>query len=820
MAPSPTGDMLDAVIPEELRTRPQWVAWWSVVGEGRAIQLPNDGWTKPLKEQNKPHKLPINPRTGGLASSTNPRTWGTFQQALDTAQRWAMTGIGFVFSDADPYAGVDLDDCRNPDTSEIAEWGWRVIRGLTSYTEVSPSGTGVHTIVRGQLPAGRGNQVAHNGGKVEMFSHARYFTFTGMHVEGTPIEICDRQTELVALHDQLFASRNTPKAEKPSTPSSPLPASDDELIARARQAHNGPKFERLWNGQWEGDYPSQSEADLALSCLLAFWTENDAARMDCLFRQSGLMRDKWDRQDYHQRTIGAAIASTQRTYKRGQRSGSAPQDHERDGSVASAEGIVPNLLDFPHTDTGNAERLVRLYGSDIRFCPEAKKWLAWDGRRWNSEDTRHVKRLFKKTMRETHRQAADISDDPQRKAAESHARRSEAAAMISAALTCAEYEDGIRVSASDLDAHPYLLSCKNGTLDLRTGQLREHDCRDLITKLVHFNYRAEAKCPQFMRFLCQVMGGNPDAEPSQRAQRLVTYLQRCFGYAVTGDVSEKAVFCFFGKGSNGKTTLLEIIRFILAEHSAQVLIDSLMAHNSRESNASLADLSDLRGARYVTTSETEEGQRLAVGKLKYLTQGMGSIKACRKYENPITFIATHKLFLDANYRPVVRGAEKAVWNRLKLIPFTVTIPPQDIDKTLLEKLKTEAEGILAWMAEGCQLWLRDGLGDPPEVSEASAAWQAESDRFPAFLQERCVLAPSVWVPVAQVWPAYLAWCELNREAPQVAKTEFDARLEELGCKRGVRCGGSVRAWIGIRLRTSDDDLATDGDKVTRGDTEL
>lgn len=819
-APSLAGDMLDAVIPEELRTRPQWVAWWSVAGEGCAVQLPNGGWTQPLKRQKKPHKLPINPQTGGLAASTRPTTWSSAEDALAAVKRWSLTGVGFVFTDSDPYAGIDIDNCRDPITGDIADWAWTIIRALDSYTEVSPSGTGVHTIVRGKLPIGQGNQIALHGGKVEMFSRARYFTVTAMHVEGTPIEICDRQAELVALHNQLFAGRNTPKAEEPFTPSSPILASDAKLIEQARRARNGLKFTRLWEGRWKGDYPSQSEADSALCCHLAFWTGKDAARIDSLFRQSGLMRDKWDRQDYHERTIEAAIASTQRTYKRGQRPGSTPQDHERVGNVASTEEIIPDLLRFPHTDTGTAERLVQLYGSDIRFCAETKKWLVWDGRRWSSGDTRKVKRLLKKTIREYYRQAADIEDRGNRETAERHARKSESAAMINAALTCAEYEERATASVNDFDTNLFLLNCQNGTLDLRAGQLRAHDRLDLITKLTHVNYRSDATCPRFLGFLHCIMGGTSDAESNGRAQRLVAYLQKCFGYSLTADASEKAIFCFFGTGNNGKTTLLEIIRFILTEYSAQILIDSLMVHNSRESNASLADLSDLRGARYVTTSETEEGQRLAVGKLKYLTQGMGSIKACRKYENPIVFTATHKLFVDANFRPGIRSGEKAVWNRLKLIPFTVTIPAQEIDKTLLERLKKEAEGILAWMVEGCRLWLRDGLGAPPEVSDASATWQAESDRFPVFLQELCVLAPSVWAPVASLWRAYLTWCESNREISQMSKSEFDARLEERGCTRGVRDGGTVRAWIGIRLRTSDDDLATDGDKVTRGDTEL
>jgi putative DNA primase/helicase len=474
----------------------------------------------------------------------------------------------------------------------------------------------------------------------------------------------------------------------------------------------------------------------------------------------------------------------------------------------------------PHTDTGNAERLVALYGCDIRFSVEMKKWLVWDGRRWNSEDSRRIKLLAKRTMRKMYTQAAAIDGNDAREKAEKHARKSESAAGIGAMLTCAEYEEGIPAVADELDRNPYLLNFLNGTLDLKDGTLYKHRSEDVITKLVHFDFDPQAKCPLFLQFINRIMGASPEASEAdlERADRLVSYLQKCFGYSLTGDVAEKAVFCLFGAGNNGKTTLLEIIRFILTEYSTQVLIDSLMMHHSRESNASLADLGDLRGARFVTTSESEEGQRLAVGKLKYLTQGMGEIKTCRKYENPIKFIATHKLFLDANHKPVIRGAEKAVWNRLKPIPFTVTISAEEMDKKLLEKLKAEAPGILAWMFEGYQTWRSEGLGDPPEVAEASAAWQAESDRFPAFLEEKCVLALEAWVPVSQLWSAYQNWCEVNNERFIMPKTSFDERLESLGCKKRMRNDGTVRAWVGIRFRTTDDDR-NESDKVTGSDAE-
>jgi putative DNA primase/helicase len=472
---------------------------------------------------------------------------------------------------------------------------------------------------------------------------------------------------------------------------------------------------------------------------------------------------------------------------------------------AAGQG-TPDLLRRPYTDSGNAERLIALYGRDIKFCPETKNWRFYDGRRWNSKDTRRVKMLAKRTMRLMYAQAADIPDPKIRELAEKHARASESAKAINAMLACAEYEDGIIISAGEFDQDVFLLNVLDCTFNLKSFERQPHRREDLITKLVHFGYDPNAECREFLKFFHKIMGGG------ERATRMIAYLQKCFGYALTGDVSEKAVFCFFdvkGDGNNGKTTLLEIIRYVIAEYSAQVLIDNLMAHHSRESNASLSDTADLMGNRFVTTSEGEEGQRLAVAKLKYLTQGMGEIKTCRKYETPITFTATHKIFIDSNHRPVVRGSEKAIWNRLRPIPFTVTIPPCEMDKGLLEKLKTEAEGILTWLIEGCQRWQLERLGDPPEVAEASVAWQAESDRFPAFLVEKCIVSLGAWVPTSQLWPAYLNWCEANAERFTLSKTAFDERLQKLGCTQAKRGNGTVRAWLGVRFRTADDDRTED-----------
>src|ERR1039457_4748836 len=302
----------------------------------------------------------------------------------------------------------------------------------------------------------------------------------------------------------------------------------------------------------------------------------------------------------------------------------SPKSAKRPG--AARRHAAPNLLRYPHTDTGNAERLVKMFKDQIRFCPEWKRWLIWDGTRWKADYSREIRRCAKEAIRTFYAQVPRIRSDDIRKKAEAHARKSESDMAIRAMLNCAESEPGISVSASQFDQDPWLLNCRNGTIDLQSGHLGLPRQADLITKLCPVDFDRLAKCPLFLAFLTRIMGGKPD---------LVDYLQKIFGYALTGSVGEKACICFFGDGQNGKTTLLELFRCILADYSAEVMIDSLMSR-SRDSNASMADIADLRGARFVTTSETEEQQKLAEGRIKYLT-GMGEIKTCRKYENFFTF---------------------------------------------------------------------------------------------------------------------------------------------------------------------------------------
>ena len=325
---------------------------------------------------------------------------------------------------------------------------------------------------------------------------------------------------------------------------------------------------------------------------------------------------------------------------------------QRFGAGAAAG---PDLLSRLYNDHGNAERLILMYGEDLKYCHAFKKWLVWDGMRWAVDDTDQSRRLAKQTMLEFLRLAIERGDS---EAAEKFARSSLDARRISSMLSMAECE--IFVRPADLDTDPFALNFLNGTVDLRVSELRPPRRSDFITKLVRHRYVLATECPLWLKFLDQVMGGGPDASEAEldRARRLVAYLRRALGYSLTGTTIEKAVFIPFGTGDNGKSTMLSTFRNLVEEYSNLLQVDTLMVR--QESNNTQADLADLRGARFVQTSETEEGQRLAQGKLKRITQGMGKIKATRKYENPIEFNETHKLWIDTNRKPTIRDVDDNV----------------------------------------------------------------------------------------------------------------------------------------------------------------
>jgi len=435
-------------------------------------------------------------------------------------------------------------------------------------------------------------------------------------------------------------------------------------------------------------------------------------------------------------------------------------------------------------DMGNARRLVHLHGMDLLYAHARKRWHVWDGRRWAEDETGDAERHAKDVVAQMFAAAARADDETRRKQLGAWAVKSASAPRLAALLEVARSEREFAITGREFDRDPWLLTVDNGTLDLRTGALRPHRREDLITRLAPVVYAPAARASRWHEFLDEILGAE-----------LAAFLQRAVGYALTGTVSEHAVFLFYGTGANGKSTFLETIRALLGDYARQTDFSSFLV--GRDDHVR-ADLARLAGARFVTAVEAEEGRRFAESLLKQLTGG-DTVTARHYYQAHVEFRPEFKLFLATNYKPRVWGTDLAFWRRVRLVPFTVTVPPERQDPNLAAALRAERPGILNWALEGCWHWKTDGLQEPATVIAATRAYQDEQDVVGQFLADRCRLSAngsSLSAARRAVYDAYDAWCRDTGNEPLAARA-FGLRLAERGLLEAKRHG--VLVWKGLEL---------------------
>ena len=382
------------------------------------------------------------------------------------------------------------------------------------------------------------------------------------------------------------------------------------------------------------------------------------------------------------------------------------------------------LEDIHHTDLGNAKYLVLLHGSRIRYCYPRNTWYIWDDTRWKPDDTGRIHSLAKDTVYKMYHRAQSGAGGIEKNAAR-HAIASEARRAIDAMVDLARSEEGIPILPGELDANPWLLNLQNGVLNLRTGELSKHEKKDLITKLAPITYDAGATCPLWEKFLDRVLGGN---------EELIEYLRRAVGYTLTGDTSEHVLFFLYGTGANGKTTFLHTLQTIFGDYSCQADPDLLLhTYNSQHPT----NIARLEKVRLTVCMEVGEGRSMRTSLMKQLTGG-DKRTARRMRQDFREYEPTDKIWLGANNKPRIRGQELAIWRRIKLIPFTVTIPEDEQDKHLVEKLISEGPGILNWALRGCKQWqFEEALNEPADVKNATADYKSESDPLNEFIADYC-----------------------------------------------------------------------------------
>jgi putative DNA primase/helicase len=492
-------------------------------------------------------------------------------------------------------------------------------------------------------------------------------------------------------------------------------------------------------------------------------------------------------------------------FNRTTRKAETSQDSDSDNGQDDGIDIAPG---FPLTDTGNGERFISQHGRRLLYSA-ALGWLVWNGRYWEPDENNAIFELGKETVRNIYGEAAQTADDDERVRLSKWANGSESLARRNAMIEIAA-KDGasIKVRSDELDTHRMLFNAHNCTIDLETGKTYPPRREDLSTKASSVIYDRYAEAPTFFKFLAAVT--DHDLESAE-------FLQRFMGYTLTGLTREQCFLILYGIGSNGKSTLLNVLRWLLGPYCKQTKPDTLMKKKFGDGIPN--DVAMLRGARMVTAIETNEGRQFDEAKIKEFTGG-DPVTARFFRKEFFEFEPEFKLYLATNHKPQIIGDDEGIWRRVRLMPFNVSFWNPDkaekgpahlmADKALAEKLRDELPGILNWALEGCLEWQRDGLPEPKTVKDATAEYRTESDPVETFLSERCVREDHCITLNAQLYEAFKKWADLEEE-PDLSNKAFTARMKQKGFvnRRG---SGGLRVWDGVGLLTLDETADTKGAK--------
>lgn len=438
------------------------------------------------------------------------------------------------------------------------------------------------------------------------------------------------------------------------------------------------------------------------------------------------------------------------------------------------------------TDVGNGRRMVQLYGDDLRFCPALGKWLLWDGRRWVADETDRIALIAKKTVQQMYVDAARLQRDGEREALVKHALASESVHRLKAMIEAARSEPGIPLVVDALDADEWLLNCENGMVDLRTGQLRDHQREDLCSKMATARYVQGATHPAWDKLLADSTDGDAD---------LQTFLQRAAGYSICGATSEEVLLFVSGPAATGKSTFIEAIRAALGDYAITADFSTFI---EQRGGGVRNDIARLHGARLVTSVEVSDGQTMAAGLVKQLTGG-DRIAARFLYRESFEFTPRFKLWLVANHTPRVDDRDDAMWRRIVRIPFQHVIPVENRDPGLKETLKHDPDAkaaVLSWLVTGCLAWQRLRLQVPDVVTAATAAYREEMDPLRDFFADCCQLGGGYRTEAARVRQRYVRYCEENAVRRVLSPRDFAERLRDHGCTQDRGAGGQ-RYWDGI-----------------------
>ena len=768
-------------IPQELRNLKQW----------GLFEL------KWVEARKKNTKIPINPYDGSAGKSNDPNTWSDFDtamRALNDVER--ADGLAFYF--ANGYVGLDIDHID----SNLEDWRAgdndpnnlvNKFQDLTdnTYMEVSQSGTGIHAIFKGKIPGKRRRK-----GNYEMYQTGRFFALTGNNIIPDPTIKSMSDDEMKTLYEFLFGKDNIVQLHSESDNITPVDLSVAEIIKRAENsAKTGTRFTMFMKGGWEQFYASHSEADMAFANDLAFWTGRDFHKMDTIFRNSSLMREKFDEKHgavtYGTSLLNKAINETQNIYN----PESDSQDSESSYTFSFNEDKTKKIIPRSWDDQGRGLRMRDQFATVLKFNAVDKKWFFFNGSYWQEDiGNQRVELAAERVANSIKKEKPELSfstkTDENKAMNEWYRFQKDSRSHMAKMHMIDEFKKYVIVKHGEFDKEDMLLNTESGYVDLSSGELHDHDIDKKFSHQTVAEYSDNVDAPLWEKFLNQIF--NNDEE-------LIHYVQKAIGYSFTGSVDEQCLFILNGRGRNGKSVFSNVVSDVAGNYAKQMNVQTIVAKKNQSGSAN-SDIARLEGARIVTSSELNEGDRFDESLVKQLTGG-DKILARFLYGSEFEYKPKFKIWMATNHLPIIRGTDDGIWRRIKIIPFNIQIPKEKVDKKLEYKLKAEYTGILNWIVQGAIMWQQEGLEDPEAVTKVIETYRAEMDPLDAFLEECCTTGQNYSIKAREMYDAYHEWAKESEEY-KMSMTKFGREMRKKLLRVKRRDGWY---YVGLKLKEPDSD---------------
>ena len=453
--------------------------------------------------------------------------------------------------------------------------------------------------------------------------------------------------------------------------------------------------------------------------------------------------------------------------------------------------------EYALTDTGNAERLVRKFGTQIKYVRDQGVWRIWDGKKWKTDRRNRIDRMAKIIVRELAAYAGEAADPEEAKHRYKWVMTSGGKERRNAMVALAAMEKDVVSLSTDYDRNDWLLNVQNGTIDLKTGKLLPHNRKNLCSKISKVVFDPAATCQLFDKFLSEVQFLD---EVGTRDKEMIDFLAQAVGYSLIGDTSEQAFFFTHGNGANGKSVFNLAVASIMGDYAKIASFDTFIV--KKNDTGPKNDLAALVGARLVQCAESKEGQTLDVDLIKALT-GQEEITVRFLHKEFFSYLPKFKIWMSSNSEPSIRGTDWGTWRRVKEIPFDVTIDAPD--RHLATKLRKETSGILNWALTGLASYRKSGLVEPKKVRDAVKAYRESQDTIGMFLQAKCVLKPDNEIKGTELYSSYKIWAEANHEYI-MKESQFTKRLLKVSGIGRRQVNGS-KWYTGVGQTSSTRDYA-------------